>query len=142
MTLLSQLTSLTISSYILEQAKGYLLELITPKRIVSDIIEYYVRRALRLGIWRKLKPEAKALLQVLRKWSKPIKSPLLLTIVKHILLEIEIHTFKGKALLMGLILVLQKSKLYTFKLLQDIKKILLLGISYLNNPLMYRFHMS
>jgi len=99
----------------------------------------YVRRAVRLGIWRRLRPESRALLLVARRF-EVLRSPVVTSIVRRLLLEVEVHTLRGRALLYGALIALRDPFLRLAGVLRDATKLLVLGISYLNNPPLLRFY--
>lgn len=111
-------------------------DLVIPKTITGKIIENYIRRAIRKGIWRSLRVEERALLIIARRWST-IRSPILGQILRRIFAEIEVQTLRGRAILYGIFIAL-KSGLLTRDFLGSISKLLVIGISYLNSPPIYR----
>lgn len=122
----------------LSKAKELLTLILIPQRINSHVINYYLRKALRVGAWRSLSREARALLLVASKVKlKTIKSKTLREILKKIFLEIELHTFRGRAFLEGITYLLRRAldkTLDVLNLLREKTKILLIGIQQLNNP--------
>ena len=124
---------------ILPKAKELLTLILIPQRINSHIITYYLRKALRVGAWRGLSKEARALLIVAsRVGLRMVRSQILREILRRILLEIELHTLKGKALLYGILIQLRRGVSKLVDMLGELTKILCIGISYLNNPPAYR----
>ena len=71
-----------------EEAKELFCRLVLPHRIDGSIVDRYVRRAIRSGVWRYLSSEARALLLILRRWGL-IRSRLLKSILKEIFYVIE-----------------------------------------------------
>jgi len=114
------------------QAKSLLTKMLLPSRITHKVIQRYIRKALRNGVWRTLSREARALLLLSSRILIEVKSQLLSVILKEIFIEIELHTFRGKALFIGLILTLKKTITQASEVLQNVSKVLYLGISYLN----------
>jgi hypothetical protein len=110
-----------------------------PERITGEVVSRYVRRAIRLGIWRRLRPESRALLLVARGF-EVLRSPVVTSIVRRLLLEIVVHTLRGRALLYGVLIALRDPFLRLTGLLRDVTRLLVLGISYLNNPPLLRFY--
>jgi hypothetical protein len=110
-----------------------------PERITGEVVSRYVRRAVRLGIWRRLRPESRALLLVARGFAV-LRSPVVTSIVRRLLLEVEVHTLRGRALLYGVLIALRDPFLRLAGVLRDATKLLVLGISYLNNPPLLRFY--
>ncbi|MEM1831002.1 MAG: hypothetical protein QXJ97_05675, partial [Desulfurococcaceae archaeon] len=100
----------------------------------------YVRKAIRTGAWRSLKPESRALLLALRSWRKPVKSRVLRSILLRILVEIELYTTRGKALFYGILEAMRKARELLVDLPGNISRIIVLGIQYMNLPLIYRVH--
>lgn len=94
------------------------------------------RKALRLGLWGFLEPEKRALILVLRRWVGRVKSPVLIKILEEIYVEIELNTFRGRALFYGVLVALRSGLL---EVLESLKFLLYLGISYLSNPPLFRF---
>ena len=116
--------------------KQLILRELPPAGFTSDVIEKMFKKAVRLKIWKNLKPEARALILALRKWRNKISSPTLKTILEEIYVEIELNTLKGKALLYGVTIALRDGLL---EVIQSVKSLLCLGISYLSNPPLFRF---
>jgi len=127
----SAIATHTISSEVISRAK-LVLSRILFKTLTSTLITSYIRRALRLRIWFKLPPESRALLLALIKTVDRVKSRALHQIVSRILIEIEIATLRGKALLLGVIHSLRQG---VQKVANDIKKLLVIGLQLLNHPL-------
>ena len=127
----------TPSAHLAEHAKELLARIVLPKRIGGSTVERYVRKATRLGIWRRLPPETRALLLILRRWGL-IRSPTLVSILRRVFLEIELCTLRGKALFYGIVLSLRDSMAKLRDLIRNVTKLLILGLSYLNRPTMYR----
>jgi len=126
---------------IVDVAKKLLEEVSIPKTISSAVVKRYFRKALRCGVWRNLKAEQKALLLVLKMWRGSVRSKTLQEIVKNIFLEIELSTFRGKALLFGVAIAIKKKLYKTISNpLKNIGYILATGIMYLNNPPIYRIY--
>ncbi|MEM4593477.1 MAG: hypothetical protein QXL83_04815 [Zestosphaera sp.] len=116
--------------------KQLILRELPPAGFTSDVIEKMFKKAVRLKIWKNLKPEVRALILALRKWRNKISSPILKTILEEIYVEIELNTLKGKALLYGVTIALRDGLL---EVIQSVKSLLCLGISYLSNPPLFRF---
>jgi len=128
-----------IEESIAGKARRLLSELLLPREISGKIVDRYIRKALRTNSWRTLKPENRALLLALRRW-RSIKSPTLKSILYRIFLEIELHTLRGRALFYGIILVMRSYIHRLEEILKDVAKLLAIGISYLNNPPIYRIY--
>jgi len=125
--------------HVVLKAKELLTKILLPKKVTGNIVDRYVKKALRTGAWRSLKQENRAILIVARKWGV-IKSPILKSILYRIFLEIELHTIRGKALFYGIILTIKGTIYRLHELLKDLSKLLALGLFYLNNPPMYRIY--
>ncbi len=113
-------------------------ELALPETITGEVIGKYVRKAMRTGVWRTLPREAKALLLVASKVIKTVKSHVLYEILRELLIRIELSTLKGKALYYGLIILARKLGSITKALKEGYLALLYTGISYLNNPPMFK----
>jgi len=122
-----------------ETIKHYYRKLIAPKEITHETLEKTFRKALRLRIWKKLNPLKRALLYVAKKTiTTQVRNPTLKQILTQIIIEIEKHTFKGKALYYGLIIALNRMKILGTKILHNLTALLYLGISYLNESPIYQ----
>lgn len=130
-----------LGQHITQRAKQLLAQLILPQKITKYEIERYYRKAHRTKAWRKLKPEAKALLYLARKTINLAKSEVLVSTLRAIFLEISLHTLKCQALLYGIILHLEQSITISEDLLKNrFTQILATGINYINNPLIFRIY--
>jgi len=128
-----------IGGSIVDGAKDLLAKLLLPREISGKIVDRYIRKALRTNSWRVLRLENRALLLALRRW-RSIKSPTLKSILYRVFLEIELHTLRGKALFYGIIIAMKNYIHRLEEILRDMAKLLAIGISYLNNPPMYRVY--
>jgi hypothetical protein len=128
------------SSRFVELARSMLLDLVIPSRISRSVVEKFYRKALRTGVWRKLRVEQRALILALRRWRGWVRSRVLLEIVRNIFLEIELSTFRGKALLYGVAITIKNRLAKAIDIVRDIGYILATGIMYLNNPPMLRVY--
>ena len=120
-------------------AREVTAELLLPRKVTKETIEKYFRKALRVGAWRALTKEVKALILAARKARiATVKSPALLTVLREAFLTIELHTLKGKAVYYGALITLRQApntlRQALRKARQALTKILIEGISYLNNP--------
>ena len=113
--------------------------IILPREVSGVVVSRYVRKAVRVGVWRKLRDECRALLIAAKSWGV-IKSPTLRSILHKIFLEIELHTLKGKALFYGVIIFMRDHAQELKEALRNVQKLLVVGISYLNNPPIYRVY--
>lgn len=107
-----------------------------PRIIDESVARYYTMKAVRLGVWRYLSAESRALLRAVAAWGGAVKSKVLSGILREIFLLVELETLKGKALLYGALVALGSG---LQGLLTYTKTLLCLGISYLNNPPIFRF---
>jgi hypothetical protein len=142
MNLLANLFSRVVedSPRVLGLARSVLLDLVIPSRITGAVVERFYRKALRSGAWRRLRAEQRALIQVLRRWRGEVRSKKLVEIVRGILLEIELSTFRGKALLYGVAIAVKNGLLRAGNVVKDVGYLLAAGIMYLNNPPMLRVY--
>jgi hypothetical protein len=113
--------------------------LVLPEVVTGDLVSRFVRRAVRLGIWRRLRPESRALLLVARRFAV-LRSPVVTSAVRRLLLEIEVHTLRGRAILYGVLIALRDPFLRLAGAARDVTKLLAIGISYLSNPPIYRVY--
>ncbi|MCX8184136.1 MAG: hypothetical protein RMI56_04565 [Sulfolobales archaeon] len=110
-------------------------KLLIPKQLDGRVVEQYIRKAVRVGIWGKLTPTSRALLRAVALWRGVVKSRVLREIVEELLLNIELHTLRGRAMLYG-VLVATGAGLHS--LLNSVSSLLCLGISYLSNPPVFK----
>lgn len=122
----------------LERVREILKDLLVPDRITRDFVEKMFRKALRLGFWRRLRPETRALILALRVFPRPVRSPVLVSILREVFLDIELQTLRGRALFYGVLIALREAGSRLLKALADVSRLLFLGVSYLNSPPMYR----
>jgi len=127
-------------SELVEKAKEVLLSIVAPDNISRAVVEKLFRKALRVGAWSSLKPEQKALILALRKWRGVVRSRNLLEVVKRIFLEVELFTFRGRALLYGVAIAIKNGVNVAKDVLNNTVYILATGIMYLNNPPMLRVY--
>jgi hypothetical protein len=127
-------------SELVEKAKEVLLSIVAPDNISRAVVEKLFRKALRVGAWSSLKPEQKALILALRKWRGVVRSRNLLEVVKRIFLEVELFTFRGRALLYGVAIAIKNGVNVAKDVLNNTGYILATGVMYLNNPPMLRVY--
>jgi len=122
--------------------KRLLMKILVNKDPDKTFVEYYVARSIRNGTWRMLRAEARALLLAIRFWRGSLRSRVLKEVLKEIFLEIELLTLRGKALFYGLLILLRKSVggLRNILSLKSLGEILVIGLSYINNPPLYRVY--
>ncbi len=135
--MISEIPRQDISRSLDSSVKGLLSEFLLPEVIDWRVVEQYVRRAVRLGVWRFMSPESRALMRALARWRGVVKSKTLKELVEALLLEIELCSLRGRAVLYGLIIALNEG---LTQVLKSVKKIMCLGISYLSNPPLYRHY--
>ena len=107
--------------------------------MTRQVIEKYIRKAFQIRAWHHLTRLDKSILILTRKLPR-IKSPVLKTVLKKILLKIELHTIRGKAILYGIIISMHKTINKLQELLKNISLLLTIGLFYLNNPTIYRIY--
>ena len=110
-----------------------LAHVLLPEVIDRHIIKYYIYRAFRNRAWHKLSKHQKALLKVASKVVNTVRSPTLARVLRKIILEVELHTLKGRAIYYGLLTALSTGELLS-ELLKRPTYVMMLGINYLNNP--------
>jgi len=113
-------------------------KILIPKPLTRSVLEKSFRRAHRTGAWRKMSSLKRSLLYVAKKTVSTVKSRVLESLLEEIILEIELTTLRGRALYYGIIIALRKTFRLGEKVLEDLKTLLYLGISYLSNPPIYR----
>ncbi len=119
----------------LEMARSLVAKHLVPASIDKDVLERYMRKALRNGAWRRLPRESRLLLWAAAKHLRRVKSPVLRDVLRRILLEIELSTLKGRAVFYGALLALRQG---LTQALNNLKRLITLGVSYLNLPSMWR----
>ncbi len=139
MAKMAELAEKGLEQPVASRARELLAKMILPKRVTGEVIGKYVRKAIRVGAWKYLKQESRALLILTRRW-RLIKSPTLKSILYRLFLEIELYTLRGKALFYGIILAMKNTIYKLQEVLKDYSKLLTLGIFYLNNPITYRIY--
>jgi len=115
-------------------AKRTVSRFLVPVRVTGETVDHYFRKALRSNAWWKLRRESRALLYASRAL-RVVKSPVLLSILRELFLEIELSTLRGKAVYYGVLVALRQG---LREALGDLKKLITLGVGYLNLPLMWR----
>jgi len=115
-------------------AKSTVLELLVPSAVTREAVNYYIRKALRSGAWWRLRRESRALLLASR-FLPVVRSPTLLGILREVFSEIELSTLRGKAVFYGVLLALRQG---LREVLGDFKRLVTLGVGYLNLPVMWR----
>ena len=115
-------------------AKSTVAELLLPGKVTRETINYYVRKALRSGAWRRLRQESRALILASR-FLPVVKSPVLGSILRGVFLEIELFTLRGKAVFYGVLVALRQGLLEALK---NLERLITLGVGYLNLPVMWK----
>ncbi|MEM1612937.1 MAG: hypothetical protein QXH02_06270 [Desulfurococcaceae archaeon] len=138
---LSRLSSKGLEDWVVEYVKSLMAKVVAPSLDpAGGTVQSYIRKAVRTGAWRSLKPESRALLLALRSWKRGVKSPVLRSILSRIFLEIELHTTRGKAIFYGILEAMRKAREVLSDLSGNLSKIIAMGIQYMNLPLLYRIH--
>jgi hypothetical protein len=127
-------TALDAGPQVLDLLDGVVL----PGKVTGGLVSRFVRRDARLGIWRRLRPESRALLLVARRFSV-LRSPVAVSALRRAMLEVELLTLRGRALLFGVLVSLRDPYLRLSGVFGDVAKLLAIGISYLSNPPAYRY---
>jgi hypothetical protein len=127
-------TALDAGPQVLDLLDGVVL----PGKVTGGLVSRFVRRAVRLGIWRRLRPESRALLPAARCFSV-FRSPVAVSALRRAMLEVELLTLRGRALLFGVLVSLRDPYLRLSGVFGDVAKLLVVGISYLSNPSAYRY---
>ena len=125
---------------VVEEARRLTAKIILPQRITGSLINKYFRKALQTGAWRSLAPQARALIYLARRWRGVFKSKLITSVLREILLDIELFSTGGKAIFYGVLLALKKGIESLGGFLLSKTRLLFMGLQYLNNPLIYRFY--
>jgi len=123
-----------ISGEILEEAFRRLREAVDPGVIDRAVVERYIRKAVRTGAWRSLSYESRSLLLASR-FLPRVRSPVLKSIILDIMASIELYTTRGKAVFYGVLVALKQGLV---NVLSNLKRIITLGIAYLNLPDLWR----
>jgi len=117
-----------------EEAFRRLREAIDPGIINRIVIERYIRKAVRTGAWRSLSYESRSLLLASR-FLPRIKSVVLKNIILDIMASIDLYTTRGKAIFYGVLVALRQGLVNA---LSNLRRIITLGIAYLNLPDLWR----
>lgn len=128
-----------LGQHVVEKAKALVASIILPREITGRIIEKYIRKAILNRTWYTFPRETKILLMLTKRLPR-IKSPVLAKILGEIFLKIDLATTRGKAYLYGVIIAMQNTLHGLEELLKNTKRLLTIGIFYLNNPLHYRIY--
>jgi len=115
-------------------AKSIVSKFLVPNKITRETIEHYIKKAWRSSVWYKLKQESRALL-IASKSLLVVKSPVLKNILRGVFLEIELCTLRGKAVFYGVLVALRQGLI---EALGNFKRLITLGVSYLNLPELWR----
>jgi len=102
--------------------------------VTSSLISRFIRKAVRTGVWSKLPTTSRALLLASR-CLRIVKSRVLSDILAGIMVEIELSTLRGRAIYYGVLVALRQG---LKEALGDFKRLITLGIGYLNLPSMWR----
>jgi len=133
-----------IDQEIHEQVMDLLSKIILPRQFNKAVLKRYFRRALNNGAWYRLSKVERSLLWLTIRIIDKIKSPILYNSIKKILLNIEMNTFRAKALYHGLIIymhrIANKINITIKEILSNIKTIFYLGLDHINNPQIYKIY--
>ena len=93
------------------------LKLLEPKVVTRDILSYYIKRAKRLKIyWIALDPMERALMQVaLQTKIKEYRGKSIRSLLAKLIAKIELHTMKGRILVLGLQRALSRLSSFTIR---------------------------
>jgi len=122
-----------------EEVKGILSRILLPKRYTCEILKKYIRKALINKSWYTLSRTERLLLWLTSKIVSIVKSPTLKRVIDEIVLKIELASLKGKALYYGVLLLIKRLRRVE-EILENIVEVLYTGISYINNPPLYRVY--
>jgi hypothetical protein len=123
----------------LVRVRGYLSRIVVPHNITKRVVEKYIRKAFQIRAWYRLPHIDRLILFLARRFPR-IKSPRFKEILTDIFLEIELQTIRGKALFYGILMAMKISIYKLGELLHNVKRILTIGLQYLNNPIIYRIY--
>ncbi|MEM0066688.1 MAG: hypothetical protein QXH88_07190 [Sulfolobales archaeon] len=138
---LAEMSSKGLENRLVEYVKSLMTKIIAPSfDSAGGTVKTYIRKAVRTGAWRSLKPESRALLLALRSWKRSVKSLVLRSILTRIFVEIELHTTRGKAIFYGILEAMREAREVLSDLSGNLSKIIVMGIQYMNLPLLYRIH--
>ncbi len=148
MTYLSEILAHTLMQEELDKthvlARKFISRILIPTHLTSQVLRRYIRKAIQNKSWYRLSQLQRALLYATSKTVNRVRSPTLRKLLEEIILEIELAGTKAQALYYGIILLIKQSPNLLQTLLTKTKqllgKLLFLGISYLNNPPIYRIY--
>jgi len=110
----------------------HLSKYIAIEKIDLKTVESMIRRSMRLGAWRKLPEEKRAFLRAIRNFLKrgqKIASNIVIDILKKIYMEIEIHSLRGKAILIGILIRTRRNNSIDT---ENPEELLVEGLQYIN----------
>ncbi|MEL9909439.1 MAG: hypothetical protein QXP97_02455 [Desulfurococcus sp.] len=108
--------------------------------ITGGVVSYYLRKSLRNNSWRLLPWHSRAMLLALSKWGGVVRSRILREILIKVFTEIEVYSFRGRALLYGVIVAMARFRELLGDIVANARRLLTLGIQYLHQPLLYRVY--
>jgi len=123
-----------VSGEAVEEAFRRLREAIDPGVIDRAVVKRYIRKAVRTGAWRSLSYESRSLLLASR-FLPRVRSPVLKNIILDIMASIELYTTRGRAIFYGVLVALKQGLV---SVLSNLRRIITLGIGYLNLPDLWR----
>ncbi|ADV64732.1 hypothetical protein Desmu_0413 [Desulfurococcus mucosus DSM 2162] len=113
---------------------------VVAEKLVGEVspgkVSRYIRKALRLGVWGRLRRVSRALLYAVTRL-KAIRSPVLAGIVSEILVEIELASTRGLAVFYGVIVSLKRG--FTC-FLGDLRRLVTIGVAYISLPPAFRYY--
>ncbi|MCY0867653.1 MAG: hypothetical protein OWQ48_00245 [Desulfurococcus sp.] len=124
------------SERILEGAERRVAEILVPRRVTRGVVEKYIRKAIANRSWYTLPRVTRILLLLVRRLPR-VKSPVLTGILREIFLKVELASLKGRAILYGILVALGGR---LTEILGNVKRLLTLGLFYLNQPVHYRIY--
>ena len=122
-------------------ARSVLKDLLLPRYFTREYVSRLLKRAIRNGSWRFLSPFQRSLLLVCSRICRRVRSEALYNALSEIAIDIELHSTRGRALYYGVLVLLKKAspiKRILEVAYRNIEHLLYQGLSYLNNPPVFR----
>lgn len=137
---LAELSYRGVGEEVLAEAKRAVARILEASlgSVTGGLVSHYLRKSLRNGSWRHLPQCSRALLLALSKWRGVVKSRVLRGVLLELFTEIEVCSFRGRALLYGVVVAMARARELLGDVLGNVKRLLTLGIQYLHQPLLYR----
>ena len=124
----------SVPGELVDLALNKVKECIRISRLTSSLIVKFIRKALNTGVWYKLPLVSRALLLAVKRLPV-VKSPVLRNVLLDIMVKIELFTLRGKAVFYGVLVAVRSGFLED---LSSVKRLITLGVSYLNLPELWR----